>query len=66
MCQIWELPLEMLLNIVRFLEVGDVVALSATCRQFHSVCRDDSIWERLANNDHVARENFSKFYKESR
>ncbi|KAJ8245568.1 hypothetical protein GJAV_G00272160 [Gymnothorax javanicus] len=45
------LPPELLLRILRLLDVGSVVCLSGTCRDLHSATADPSLWRHLYHRD---------------
>ncbi|KAI1882199.1 hypothetical protein AGOR_G00248230 [Albula goreensis] len=45
------LPPELLLRILRLLDVGSVVTLSATCRDLHCASADPSLWRHMYHRD---------------
>lgn len=45
------LPPELLLRIIRLLDVGSVVRLSAVCRHFNVATADSTLWRHLYRRD---------------
>ncbi|KAM9845744.1 F-box only protein 7 isoform 2-T3 [Aulostomus maculatus] len=45
------LPLELLLRVLRLLDVRSVVRLSAVCKHFHACTADSSLWRHLFHRD---------------
>ncbi|KAF2347220.1 F-box domain, partial [Trinorchestia longiramus] len=45
------LPSEILLSILRRLEVRNVLNVSETCKRLHDCCRDDALWQHLYRRD---------------
>lgn len=45
------LPLELLLRILRLLDVHSVVTMSTVCRHFRTVTADSALWRHLFRRD---------------
>lgn len=45
------LPPELLLRVLRLLDVRSVLMLSAVCRHFHAITRDTALWRHLYCRD---------------
>lgn len=48
---LFDLPLELLLQIFSFIDVKTLGRLGRTCRQLRGLCRDDVLWNRILDDD---------------
>ncbi|KAJ4922840.1 hypothetical protein JOQ06_006504, partial [Pogonophryne albipinna] len=52
------LPPELLLRVLRLLNVQSVLSVSSTCKHLNICCQDASLWRHLAHRDHTETSQF--------
>ncbi|XP_034053856.1 F-box only protein 7 isoform X2 [Gymnodraco acuticeps] len=62
------LPPELLLRVLRLLNVQSVLSVSSTCKHLNICCQDASLWRHLVHRDHTVRDasrdtDWKEFYR---
>ena len=45
--QFEDLPDEIILEVIRNLEIRDIIVLSQLCKRIRKVCHDESLWKKI-------------------